>query len=86
VVEMQVRISPFTKHVNLVKNGENDRAMGMAMKMVRELFSYFFKKNDLLFFVLLNLPSAFICRVFFDTRQSIYRVSEKSIRQRTICQ
>jgi hypothetical protein len=27
--------------------------------------------------VVLNLPSDFICRVFLDTRQSLYRVPEK---------
>jgi hypothetical protein len=36
------------------------------------MFCYFF-----LIFSILNLPSVFICRVLFDTRQSLCRVSEK---------
>jgi hypothetical protein len=46
---------------------------------VGELFLEF-KKNVLLFFLIfsiLNLPSVFLRRVFFDTRQSLCRVSEK---------
>jgi hypothetical protein len=35
-----------------------------------------------LIFSILNLPSVFLCRVLFDTRQ---RVSEKSTRKRTLC-
>jgi hypothetical protein len=40
------------------------------------------KKNVLLFFLIfsiLNLPSVFLCRVLFDTRQSLCRVSEKAL-------
>jgi hypothetical protein len=36
------------------------------------MFCYFF-----LIFSILNLPSVFLCRVLFDTRQSLCRVSEK---------
>jgi hypothetical protein len=59
--------------------------MSMVMGIVGELvpiikmFCYF-----LWFFVILNLPSVFICRVLFDTRQSLCRLSEKITRQRTL--
>jgi hypothetical protein len=50
--------------------------MGMVIGL--ESCSYNLKK--LLFFwifSILNLPSAFLCRVFFDIRHSLCRVSEK---------
>jgi hypothetical protein len=57
---------------------KNDRAMSKVIGRVGELFLEF--KNVLLFFFIfsiLNLPSVFLCRVLFDTRQSLCRVSEK---------
>jgi hypothetical protein len=63
-------IAPFTKHVNLIKNGENGRAMDRQWRWLGSCFPNL-KENVLLlfgYFVIFNLSSAFLCLVFFDTR------------------
>jgi hypothetical protein len=52
---------------------KNDRATGKVIGRVGELFLEF-KKMFCCFFLIfsiLNLPSIFLCRMFFDTRQSL---------------
>jgi hypothetical protein len=61
---------------------KNDRTMHRATMMAVRAIPLI--KKCFVVFVVLNLPSSFFCRVFFDTRQSLYRVPEKSTRQRTI--
>jgi hypothetical protein len=58
---------------------KNDRATDKVIGRIGELFLEF-KKMFCCFFLIfsiLNLPSVFLCRVLFDTRQSLCRVSEK---------
>jgi hypothetical protein len=54
---------PFTKHVNLIQNNsENDKAMGMVMFPVGELFPIIQKMFCCFFgfFAIFNLSSAFL--------------------------
>jgi hypothetical protein len=50
------------------KNGENDRVISMAMIVVRELSLKKYFTVFWVFFVILNLPSVFLLRVFSDIR------------------
>ena len=57
---------------------KNDRATVKVISRVGELFLKLKKKFTVfLIFSILNLSSVFLCRVLFDTRQSLCRVSEK---------
>jgi hypothetical protein len=57
---------------------KNDRATVKVISRVGELFLKLKKKFTVfLIFSIINLSSVFLCRVLFDTRQSLCRVSEK---------
>jgi hypothetical protein len=52
--------------------------MGKVICVELESCSYI-KKKRFAVFSILNLPSVFLCRVLFDTRQNFCRVSEKAL-------
>jgi hypothetical protein len=75
---LRVRISPFTKYINLIQNNsEYDRAMGKIMGRlwrvvpIVESCSYNLKNYFTVFFIffsILNLPSVFLCRVLYSAK------------------